>query len=117
MIDPCDTTTITNPTLTTITVTNGQTESITFPEAVDSVETANNLGNLCGPRAYAIMEDDQASNKQIVGWGVTVAVSTTAGTYKITAAPTTDGTEGTHNLFLRIKLTNQPNHAIIYVPF
>jgi hypothetical protein len=47
-----------------------------------------------------------------VTWGVTVAAdSASAGNYKITAAPTTDGTEKTHNLVLRIKLTGQPNHV------
>jgi hypothetical protein len=79
MIDPCDTTVITNPTLTTITVVNGQTQSITFSEAVDSVETANNLGNLCGPRAYSILENDNGGNKQVVSWGVTVVAHSVAG--------------------------------------
>jgi hypothetical protein len=110
MIDPCDTTVITNPTLTTITVTNGQTSFITFPEAVDSVETANNLGNLCGPRAYGIYENDNGGNKQVVSWGVTVTAHSVAGQYKITAAPVDDGTEGTKSVFLRITLTSQPNH-------
>jgi hypothetical protein len=46
---------------------------------VDSVETANNLGNLCGPRAYSILENDNGGNKQVVSWGVTVAAHSVAG--------------------------------------
>jgi hypothetical protein len=49
---------------------------------------------------------------QVVPWGVRVAADATSpGNYKITAAPTTDGLEKTHNLLLRIRLTGQPNHV------
>lgn len=116
VIDPCDTTVITTPAFTpstTITVINGQTAFSTFQEAVDSVETAINLGNICGPRAYSILETGT-----VVTWGVTVAADpTSAGCYKITASPTADNTVGTHNLHLRIVLTSQPNHAVVDVAF
>lgn len=82
---------------------------------VDSVETAINLGNICGPRAYSIVENDGTT---VVTWGVTVAADpATAGSYKITAAPVADGTETTHSVKLKIVLTSQPLHPIVYVPF
>lgn len=55
-----------------------------------------------------------------MAWGVTVASDASSpGNYKITASPTTDGTElpNPHPLILRIKLPSQPNHPGIDVPF
>ena len=69
---------------------------------------------MCGPRAYSIMEADANGNLAVVTWGVTVAANpASAGNYKITAAPLTDGTEGSHSLFLRILLPQHPTHVAV----
>lgn len=45
------------------------------------------------------------------------ADTSNAGRYKITASPTDDSKVGSHSLVLRIKLTSQPNHVDVDVPF
>jgi hypothetical protein len=57
VIDPCDTTVITPPLTASsiITVVNGQSASLSFAEAKDSIQETNKIYTLCGPRAYSIM--------------------------------------------------------------
>ena len=84
--DPCKTTTLTpitfNP--TSISVDNGNIGSAEFSPPADGVDTANSLKLLCGPRAYAVV--DNADNSSVAAWVSIVDSTTTTGdkTLKIT---------------------------------
>ena len=54
--DPCETATMQDIVFTPaeLTVTNGLTASVTFPDATDDVEDAKKVYSLCGDRSYAI---------------------------------------------------------------
>lgn len=90
VLDPCNTAVITPPSLTsTFTVTNGQSGTFTFLEAVDDVATANAISTICGARVYLMR--DSADTTTISWLNITGPVS---GTYTVTATPDHDALEG-----------------------
>lgn len=90
VIDPCNTAVITPPTIVgTFSVTNGQTGTFTFLEAVDSVATANAISTICGTRTYVMRNNDDTST---ISWlAITGPVG---GSYTVTATPDDDSLEG-----------------------
>ena len=50
IIDPCDTTTMLDIVFTpsTLTVINGDTGTVTYPDATDTIEDSKNIYTLCG---------------------------------------------------------------------
>ena len=99
IIDPCETTTMLDAVFTpaTLNVINGQTASITFPDATDTVETSKNIYTLCGLRTYELYENDEASTPT---W-VTLTYDGTTELYTIEASPETDDLVASHTFKLK----------------
>lgn len=113
ILDPCDSTVLQSQSIATLTTDNGVVGTVDFEEVKDSQEVARGQSTLCGPRAYQITYQDDTS----IDW-VTVAEKTGVEDYwTITADPTLDEHETTHNLKLIVSLTLYPDNAGIELPF
>ena len=86
MTDPCVAATISDPTLTSITVQDGASVTETFTEATDSVDAANTVAGYCGNREYRVV-DNNTGTINAVSW-ISVSVDTpSVDTHTITASP------------------------------
>ena len=94
IVDPCKTTVLNPVSLSGgITVINGETGSITFTEATDTVEQAKKIYTICGERSHRIV--DPNDNDAEIDW-LTI-VDNEDGTYTVTAYPTDETNhQGTH---------------------
>ena len=99
ILDPCKTTVLNAVSLATLSVTNGEVQSITFAESTDTVEIAKQIDTICGLRTHAIV--DQGNGDAPVDWVTIVYNEDEPKTYTITATPTDEALhEGTHNFEL-----------------
>jgi len=103
IIDPCETTTLNDAVFTpsTLSVVNGATATVTFPEVTDTVEVANNIDTLCQQRTYTLLEADGATPAIFL-----VLTGAAGGPYTITASPTIDSHVGTFNMKLKTELAS-----------
>ena len=108
IVDPCETTTINDAVFTpsTLTVTNGATATMTFPEVTDSVEVSNNIDTLCQSRQYTLLMDDLSTPADIL----TLTGDASSG-YTITASPTLDSSVGTTTYKLKTELVSYAGNA------
>ena len=112
VIDPCDTTEITAIALAAIEVVNGETQTVTFDRATDSVEMANEDQPLCGARSYRIYREGGSEVEVTDDW-ITID-DNHDGTFTLTVAPIDDAlVDLAQPLALRLetRLTDQPDHA------
>ena len=88
IVDPCLGTSINGVTFTPslLSVVNGETASVTFAEATDTVEVSNNIDTLCGPRAYQLL----SSNGSAAPSFVALTGPNLQGLYTVTASPSLD---------------------------
>lgn len=85
VLDPCRTTTINTVDVTAgITVRLGETQTLDFSEATDSVEVAAAVDTLCGDFSYSIVDPNNGDT--VISW-ISIAPAS-AGLYTITASPT-----------------------------
>jgi hypothetical protein len=105
IIDPCLLTTMYDIIFTpgTLTVVNGETATVEFPDATDSVETDNNIFTLCGDRTYAIFENDETNTPD---W-LTLTHNTDTDIRTIEAAPVLDNLVGSHTMKIKTEFTRQ----------
>lgn len=103
IIDPCLLTTMYDIIFTpaSLTVVNGETSTVEFPDATDSVETDNNIFTLCGDRTYTIFENDESTTPD---W-LTLSHDTTTDIRTIEAAPTLDALVGSHTMKILTEFT------------
>jgi len=94
-VDPCDSTELITQSIDTLTTDNGVVGTVDFNDVNDTHEVSKGLYSLCGPRTYSIAYQ----NDDPITW-VTVAESSTTDVWTITADPTLDEHERTHNLKL-----------------
>jgi len=113
VVDPCDSTEWVDFSISTLTTDNGVVGTVDFADVEDSVEVAKGINTLCGPREYSIAYQDSTS----IDWVTVAEHETDANYYTITADPTLDEHEGTHDLALTMSLTNYPSHAAHVVNF
>lgn len=108
-MDPCLGTVIGTVTFTPslLSVVNGKTSSVTFGEATDTVEVANNIDTLCGPRQYQLLKNDGSAAPTFVS----LSGPDLANLYTITASPSLDAQVGTHNLKIVTSLSLYANIA------
>jgi hypothetical protein len=100
VLDPCNTAVITPPTIAaTLQVTNGQTQTFTFSEAVDDVATANSIVDICGVRTYLMRDNGDTTT---ISW-LTIS-GPVSGTYTVTASPDDDSLEG-QSIAYKLKTT------------
>ena len=95
ILDPCESTTINPIDLGTgINVVLGETATLTFSDATDSVEVSKDIDTLCGNRSYKVTPP--GSGAQIT-W-ITID-DNGDGTYLITASPTDETIVGSHHSY------------------
>lgn len=113
--DPCDTSTIDDPSLTAMNLKNGGSATITFTEATDSVDASNTVAGLCGGRNYAIY-DSNTGSPTAISWMSVAADTPSVDTHTITASPDDQSlvTGSTITVYLRIMYANYPSHAAHY---
>lgn len=86
VLDPCRTTTINVVDVSAgITVRLGETQTLDFSEATDSVEVAAAVNTLCGDFSYSIVDP---SDDTVIPWISIAPHASTSGLYTITASPT-----------------------------
>ena len=100
--DPCRTSTITDISLTSMTVVLGEEEFQTFDEAVDSAGTTYGA-TVCGTRLYEIYDilTDAIAT-------VAAVEDLTGGNFRIRANSIDENDEGSHNLRLRVTFVDYP---------
>lgn len=101
--DPCVAATMTDPTLTAITVQNGATVTETFAEVLDSVDASNTVTGLCGDRNYGIYDGNSGSPNAIT-WITVTKDDPSPDTHTISASPLDVNLVGTHTYYLRTTL-------------
>ena len=103
--DPCRTTTITTVDITAgMTLELGNTATLNFLEAVDSVETSTNVLEICGAKSYVVL--DPGNSDAVVDWISIAATAGSPGTYTITASPILESYVATqsYNLYTTLDL-------------
>jgi hypothetical protein len=110
--DPCVTATITDPTLASISVSNGATATQDFTEATDSVDAAQSVKGLCGDRNYAVM-DGNTGTPAAVSWITVTKDTPTTNTHRITASPANTAlvTGSAHSYYLKTTYAEYSSHA------
>ena len=96
--NPCKTATLNTPSVSTITVKDGYSNTGTFTDVADSYYTDYGDASFCGTRTFTLTDSGGSS----VSW---LSVALTSGTtYTITAAPTSTNTElqATHTITLTV---------------
>ena len=98
--NPCPSTTIIDVDLGAgITVVNGETETLIFAAATDSVENSHAIYTLCGERSYKVTTPGSGAQ---IPW-ITIE-DNGDGTWTVTASPTDETIVGTNNYELFITL-------------
>ena len=103
--DPCKTSTITQITLTDMTVVNGQSKTQNFAEVVDSAETTYGTDS-CGERVYQIVKQGDSTYTPVTFARVEAIVANQ--NYRIVSDYSLEANEGTHNLALYVTMKNYP---------
>ena len=103
--DPCKTSTITQITLTDMTVVNGQSITQNFAEVVDSAETTYGTDS-CGERNYQIVAQGDNTYTPVTFARVEAIVANQ--NYRIVSDYSVEANEGTHNLALYVTMKNYP---------
>ena len=85
IVDPCLGTSINVVTFTPSlrSVVNGETASVNFVEATDTVEVSNNIDTLCGPRFYQLL----SSNGSAAPSFISLTGPNLQGIYTVNALP------------------------------
>jgi len=113
--DPCVTATITDPTLTSISLKNGSVTTRTFADPLDSVDAGNVVKGLCGDRDFGIY-DGNSGTPTAITWVTVTKDTPTPDTHTITVSPNNIAlvTGSAISLYLRTTYTSYPSHAPKY---
>lgn len=98
-----------------MTVQNGGTATLSFSEALDSVDNTYDVNGLCGDRNYGIY-DGNSGTPNAVSWIVVTKDTPSINTHKIQADPRDVSlvTGSAMTLYLRITYADYPSHAPHY---
>ena len=98
-----------------MTVQNGATATLSFTEALDSVDATYVVSGLCGDRNYGIY-DANTGTPNTVTWMVVTKDDPTVDTHKVTADPRDVAlvTGSAMTLYLQITYADYPSHAAHY---
>ena len=102
IVDPCEGTELVTQSIEALVTDNGVVGVREFTEVQDTIEVAKGNSDLCGARAYSITYQDDTA----ITWVTVAEKAGEAGVWEITADPTLDEHETTHNLKLTVVLTS-----------
>ena len=116
--DPCVAATTNDPTLSSVSMQNGGSQTITFTEATNSVDDGNTVAGLCGDINYSVV-DANTGTPSAISW-ITVSKDLTGvDTHTITLSPDDQSlvTGSTLGYYLAITYAEYSSKAAHYTSF